>query len=135
MGESREDRVGLLVTLAILPEHPESVPINALMPVPGTPLGDSERIEGIEFVRTVAAARITMPKSVVRLSAGREYMSDEMQALCFLAGANSVFIGDRLLTTKNPDADKDARLFAKLGIRSMPVQGCPSDDCRGQSAE
>lgn len=125
MGESRDDRIGFIHALATLPEHPDSVPINALVPIAGTPLGDAIRagtvpdIDGIEFVRTVAVARIVMPASVVRLSAGRETMSEELQALCFLAGANSIFIGDRLLTTKNPEADRDARLFAKLGIRPM----------------
>ncbi len=121
MGEAREDRIGMLVTLANLPKHPESVPINALMKVKGTPLGDSEPIEGFEFVRTIAAARIMMPTSVVRLSAGREHMSEELQALCFLAGANSIFIGPKLLTTKNPAKEKDDALWAKLGIRPMDV--------------
>ncbi len=126
MGEEKDDRIGMLMALANLPEHPQSVPINQLMPVEGTALGASEKIDPIEFVRTVAVARILMPKSVVRLSAGRENMSDEMQALCFLAGANSVFIGERLLTTKNPEADKDTRLFDKLGLKPMPAQNCPS---------
>jgi biotin synthase len=116
MGERREDRIDMLLTLANLREHPESVPINGLMPTTGTPLGQSAPLDPIEFVRTIAVARILMPKSVVRLSAGRDNMSDEMQALCFLAGANSVFIGDRLLTTDNPERDKDARLFEKLGL-------------------
>ncbi|MBI1212405.1 MAG: biotin synthase BioB [Alphaproteobacteria bacterium] len=119
MGEARDDRVGMLVTLANLPKHPESVPINALMPIKGTPLGDSNPIEGLEFVRTIAAARIMMPESVVRLSAGREHMSEELQALCFLAGANSIFIGAKLLTTKNPAKEKDDALWSKLGIRPM----------------
>jgi biotin synthase len=121
MGEAREDRIGMLVTLANLPKHPESVPINALMQVKGTPLGESAPIEGFEFVRTIAAARIMMPTSVVRLSAGRENMSEELQALCFLAGANSIFIGPKLLTTKNPAKEKDDALWAKLGIRPMDV--------------
>lgn len=116
MGEQREDRIDMLLTLANLQEPPESVPINGLMPTTGTPLGNSMPLDPIEFVRTIAVARILMPKSVVRLSAGRENMSDEMQALCFLAGANSVFVGDRLLTTDNPERDKDARLFEKLGL-------------------
>ena len=122
MGETREDRVGFLHALAILPEPPESVPINALVPVPGTVLGDilkdvpSARIDDIEFVRTVAVARILMPNSVVRLSAGRESMSDATQALCFLAGASSIFTGDKLLTTGNAGNDKDAVLFEKLGL-------------------
>jgi biotin synthase len=126
MGESREDRVGFLHALATLPRHPESVPINALVPVKGTVLGDmwgEERpIDDIEFVRTVAVARITMPRSMVRLSAGRESMSESTQALCFLAGANSIFTGDRLLTTANAGDDKDAALMAKLGLRPMQAE-------------
>jgi len=122
MGETREDRVSFLHSLATLPEAPESVPINALVPVPGTVLGDmlkdvpTARIDDIEFVRTVAVARILMPTSVIRLSAGRESMSDATQALCFLAGAGSIFTGDKLLTTGNAGNDKDAALFAKLGL-------------------
>jgi biotin synthase len=122
MGETREDRVSFLHALATLPEPPESVPINALVPVPGTVLGDilkdvpSARIDDIEFVRTVAVARILMPDSVVRLSAGRESMSEASQALCFLAGAGSIFTGDKLLTTGNAGIDKDTALFAKLGL-------------------
>ncbi|MBK8543598.1 MAG: biotin synthase BioB [Caulobacteraceae bacterium] len=119
MGERRLDRVGLLHALATLPEHPDSIPINALVPIKGTPLGESAPIEAIEFVRTVAVARILCPRSVVRLSAGRERMSRETQALCFLAGANSIFVGDRLLTTSNPGRDCDADLFAELGLRPM----------------
>lgn len=119
MGESRADRAGLLHALATLPEHPDSLPINALVPIEGTPLGESAPIEAIEFVRTVAVARIVCPKSVVRLSAGRERMSRETQALCFLAGANSIFVGDRLLTTSNPGRDSDTSLFADLGLRPM----------------
>jgi biotin synthase len=121
MGEERDDRIGMLVTLANLPTPPESVPINALMQVKGTPLGDSKPIDGLEFVRTIAAARIMMPSSVVRLSAGREHMSEELQSLCFLAGANSIFIGAKLLTTANPAKEKDDALWAKLGIRPMNV--------------
>lgn len=121
MGESRADRVGMLVTLANMPTPPESVPINALMPIRGTPLGNSHPVEGLEFVRTIAAARVMMPKSVVRLSAGRETMSDELQALCFLAGANSIFVGAKLLTTANPAKERDAALWSKLGIRAMPA--------------
>jgi biotin synthase len=121
MGEAREDRIGMLVTLANLPTPPESVPINALMKVTGTPLGASAAIDGIEFARTIAAARIMMPESVVRLSAGREHMSEELQSLCFLAGANSIFIGAKLLTTANPAKEKDDALWAKLGIRPMDV--------------
>ena len=121
MGEAREDRIGMLVTLANLPVPPESVPINALVKVKGTPLGESAAIESFEFVRTIAAARIMMPSSVVRLSAGREHMSEELQSLCFLAGANSIFIGPKLLTTANPVKEKDDALWAKLGIRPMDV--------------
>ena len=121
MGETNDDRISMLVTLANLPKHPESVPINALMQIKGTPLGDSKPIEGFDFVRTIAAARIMMPTSVVRLSAGREHMSVELQALCFLAGANSIFIGAKLLTTANPAKEKDDALWAKLGIRPMDV--------------
>jgi biotin synthase len=116
MGEDREDRVGMIVALATLPEHPESVPINLLVRVEGTPLANAGVLDPFEFVRTVAAARITMPKSMVRLSAGREEMSDEIQALCFLAGANSIFYGEKLLTTPNPDKDHDTRLFERLGL-------------------
>jgi len=125
MGETREDRVGFLHALATLPAHPESVPINALVPVKGTVLGDMlagtplAKIDDIEFVRTVAAARITMPRSMVRLSAGRESMSDSTQALCFLAGANSIFTGDKLLTTGNAGAGADAELFDRLGLLPM----------------
>jgi biotin synthase len=119
MGESREDRIGLLHALATLPEHPDSLPINALVPIEGTPLGESAPLDGFEFVRTIAAARIACPKSVVRLSAGRDGMSRELQALCFLAGANSIFIGDRLLTTDNPKLDSDMALLAELGLKPM----------------
>jgi biotin synthase len=125
MGESREDRVGFLHALATLPSHPESVPINALVPITGTALGDrliaeqNSKIDDIEFVRTVAVARILMPRSIVRLSAGRESMSESTQALCFLAGANSIFTGDKLLTTGNAGAGADAALFEKLGLRPM----------------
>jgi biotin synthase len=121
MGEAREDRIGMLVTLANLPTPPESVPINALMKIKGTPLGDSATIDNFEFVRTIAAARIMMPLSVVRLSAGRENMSEELQSLCFLAGANSIFIGPKLLTTANPAKAKDDALWSKLGVRPMDV--------------
>jgi len=119
MGEDVEDRVGLIATLATLPQHPESVPINMLVKVAGTPLADGETIDPIEFVRTIAVARITMPKSVVRLSAGREDMSEETQALCFLAGANSIFYGPKLLTTPNPERDRDRALMDKLGLTAM----------------
>jgi biotin synthase len=125
MGETREDRVGFVHALATLPRHPESVPVNALVPVKGTVLGDMladtpmARIDDIEFVRTVAVARITMPHSIVRLSAGRESMSVATQALCFMAGANSIFTGDRLLTTGNAGDDADAALFETLGLKPM----------------
>ncbi|MFN3919452.1 MAG: biotin synthase BioB [Methylohalobius sp.] len=116
MGESRADRAALLKQLANLPRHPESVPINLLVQVEGTPLYGTEPIDPFEFVRTVAVARILMPASRVRLSAGRTAMSDELQALCFLAGANSVFYGEKLLTTANPDSEADRRLFDRLGL-------------------
>lgn len=118
MGESRSDRARLLQQLCNLPRHPESVPINLLVQVEGTPLFGTEALDPFEFVRTVAVARILMPRSHVRLSAGRTDMSDELQALCFLAGANSVFHGERLLTTPNPEADHDRNLFGRLGIRA-----------------
>jgi len=123
MGESRDDRAGLLVALANLPEHPQSVPINHLVRVPGTPLDGVEDIDPFEFVRTIAVARILMPASVVRLSAGRMDMNDELQALCFLAGANSIFYGDRLLTTDNPAALRDRALLERLGLRPAPGEG------------
>jgi len=116
MGEAEQDRAGLIAALASLTKHPESVPINALVRVEGTPLAASEPIDAIDFVRVIAAARITMPTSYVRLSAGREAMSDEAQALCFLAGANSIFYGPRLLTTANPAAERDAMLLRRLGM-------------------
>ena len=128
MGETRHDRAGFLHALATLPEHPESVPINALVPIDGTALGDrllaekNDRIDDVEFVRTVAVARILMPRSMVRLSAGRESMSEAVQALCFLAGANSIFTGDKLLTTGNAGAGADAALFEKLGLQPMMGQ-------------
>ena len=127
LGEERQDRAGMLITLANLPQHPQSVPINMLIPIEGTPLGDNAKIDPIEFIRTIAVARILMPQSIVRLSAGREWMSDETQALCFLAGANSIFVGDELLTTKNPGQDKDQALFDKLGLEPMPAHSCPSE--------
>ncbi len=119
MGEGRDDRIGLLQQLANQQRHPESVPINLLVRVKGTPLQDVEALDPIEFVRTIAVARILMPHSYVRLSAGREDMSDEMQALCFLAGANSVFYGEKLLTTPNASTDRDQALFNKLGINTL----------------
>jgi biotin synthase len=121
MGEGAIDRVDMLVTLANLPEHPESVPINMLIPIPGTPLAKAEPIDPIAFARTIALARIMMPKSCVRLSAGRTAMTDEMQALCLFAGANSIFVGDTLLTAGNPGEDHDAALFRRLGIKAMEL--------------
>jgi biotin synthase len=122
MGEAREDRVGMIAALANLPVHPESVPINMLVQVEGTPLAGGGRLDPLEFVRTIATARILMPQSMVRLSAGRAEMSDELQALCFLAGANSIFYGEKLLTTGNPDVAHDQALFARLGIEPMAVE-------------
>ncbi|HEV2263601.1 MAG TPA: biotin synthase BioB [Stellaceae bacterium] len=119
MGENREHRVGLIAALANLPEHPDSVPINMLVKVAGTPLADAEQLDELEFVRTIAVARICMPKSVVRLSAGREGMSEALQALCFLAGANSIFCGARLLTTPNPARDVDRAMMDRLGLSPM----------------
>ena len=119
MGESVEDRAGMIAALASLPVHPESVPINMLVQVEGTPLAAGATLDPLDFVRTIAATRIAMPASMVRLSAGREDMSDETQALCFLAGANSVFYGPKLLTTPNPGRDRDAQLFARLGLTAM----------------
>jgi biotin synthase len=121
MGETRRDRAGLLRELANLPAHPDSLPINDLMPIPGTPLGDASPVEPLEFVRMIAVARLVCPKSVVRLSAGREHMSKELQALCFLAGANSIFVGGKLLTTSNPDQDDDAALLADLKMKPMTM--------------
>jgi biotin synthase len=128
MGESLEDRADLLRTLANLPEHPESVPINQLVRVEGTPMADAEPVDPLDFVRTVAVARILMPCSFVRLSAGREAMSDELQALCFLAGANSIFYGEKLLTTPNPHMHADRRLFDRLGLRAL----VPGESVDGQ---
>jgi len=119
MGETRADRVGMIAVLASLPVHPESVPINMLVRVAGTPLAAAAPLDPLEFVRTIAVARITMPRSVVRLSAGREDMSEETQALCFVAGANSIFYGPKLLTTGNPERDSDRVLMDKLGLRPM----------------
>lgn len=124
MGESRQDRMGLLIQLANLPQHPESVPINQLIPIPGTPLENVAQIDDIEFVKTIAVARIMMPRSVVRLSAGREGMNDMTQLLCFFAGANSIFIGEQLLTSPNPTLNHDMLLFERLGIttdQTVPV--------------
>ncbi|MCL6713040.1 biotin synthase BioB [Pseudomonas sp. R2.Fl] len=128
MGESRDQRAGLLQALANLPAHPDSVPINRLVQVAGTPLHGTVELDPFEFVRTIAVARIVMPRSMVRLSAGREAMSDELQALCFSAGANSIFYGEKLLTTGNPDTERDLALFARLGLRPMAVQVENFDD-------
>jgi biotin synthase len=123
MGETRDDRIGMIATLAGLPAHPESVPINMLVRVAGTPLAGEPALDPLEFVRTIAVARICMPRSVVRLSAGREDMSEETQALCFLAGANSIFYGPKLLTTPNPGRDRDRELMDRLGLSPMePTQ-------------
>ena len=119
MGETREDRVGMIATLASLPEHPELVPINMLVRVAGTPLAEKQKLDPLEFVRAIAVARITMPRSVVRLSAGREDMSEETQALCFLAGANSIFYGPKLLTTPNPGRNRDRDLMERLDLKPM----------------
>jgi biotin synthase len=139
MGETRTDRAGMLVTLANLPEHPQSVPVNQLVRVQGTPLAEGEGVDSFEFIRTIAVARILMPAAQVRLSAGREQMSDETQALAFLAGANSIFYGEKLLTTGNPDVERDRSLLARLkiepetaaqtqerqvGARQTPAAGC-----------
>jgi biotin synthase len=118
MGEGRQDRAEMLLTLATMESHPLSVPINMLVRVKGTPLEEGENLDPFEFVRTIAVARILMPQSYVRLSAGREAMSDEMQALCFLAGANSIFYGEKLLTTPNPEANRDLELFERLGLKA-----------------
>jgi biotin synthase len=125
MGESRQDRIQFIAELAALDPPPESVPINLLVHIPGTPLSDKPALDPIEFVRTIAVARISMPASFVRLSAGRSAMPDHLQALCFLAGANSIFYGDRLLTTPNPESDADLRLFEKLGIHPLSA-GIPA---------
>ncbi|APO69855.1 biotin synthase 1 (plasmid) [Rhizobium gallicum] len=122
MGETVEDRISMLVALANLPAPPESVPINMLIPIPGSKLADAATVDPIDFVRTIALARILMPRSHVRLSAGRTEMSDEMQALCFFAGANSIFVGDTLLTADNPGEDHDAMLFRRLGLKPMELE-------------
>ena len=119
MGENPEDRAGLLMALANLPAHPQSVPINLLVQVEGTPMAEMDTLDPLDFVRTIAVARLMMPKSMVRLSAGREHMSDELQAMAFLAGANSIFYGEKLLTTDNPDTAHDQKLFARLGINIL----------------
>lgn len=133
MGEAPEDRVDMLVTLANLPQHPESVPINMLIAISGTPLQDTKTVDPISFVRTIALARIMMPKSYVRLSAGRTEMSDETQALCFFAGANSIFAGETLLTADNPSEDSDAVLFAKLGLK--PLETKPRSGARANAQD
>ncbi len=129
MGESATDRASLLLTLANLPEHPESVPINQLVKIPGTPLAGAADVDPFDFVRTIAVARIMMPRSYVRLSAGRQEMSAETQALCFFAGANSIFYGDKLLTTGNPDVERDQQLFARLGLKpqQLPAASAPAE--------
>ena len=130
MGEARVERAGLIAQLANLSPYPESVPINNLVPVEGTPLANTEPLDPFEFVRTIAIARITMPRTMVRLSAGREKMDDALQALCFLAGANSIFYGDRLLTTGNPQADQDRELFVRLGLKAQGERpGAQSPKC------
>jgi biotin synthase len=134
MGEGPQDRVDMLMTLANLDEHPESVPINMLIAIAGTPLENAEKIDAIDFVRTIAVARIMMPESFVRLSAGRTEMSDETQALCFFAGANSIFVGDTLLTAENPGEDCDSRLFAKLGLKPLELESPQSCEREPASA-
>ena len=135
MGESRRDRAAFLAELAALDPPPESVPINLLVRIPGTPLGDAPALEPLEFVRTIAVARIVFPRSMVRLAAGRMQMPDYLQALCFLAGANSIFYGDRLLTTPNPEADSDEALFARLGLHAMDAAGQPDRRSNAEDAE
>ena len=127
MGESRDDRIDMLHALATMPSHPQSVPINMLVRVEGTPLGGANNLDSFDFVKTIAVARILMPKSVVRLSAGRENMNEEFQALCFAAGANSIFIGEELLTTPNPKLAQDRDMFARLGIEPMMSHECPAE--------
>lgn len=126
LGETHQDRIEFLHTLATLPEHPQSVPINRLVPIPGTPLAESGPFDTLEFVRAIAAARVLMPRSEIRLSAGRTDFSDEMQALCFFAGANSIFYGDKLLTTDNPGASEDAALFERLGLKAQAARPNPA---------
>ncbi len=135
MGEGRADRVGMIKSLATMPEHPQSVPINLLVQVDGTPLVGTKPLDQFEFVRTIAVARITMPKSMVRLSAGREEMSEEIQALCLLAGANSIFYGPKLLTTPNPERDSDLQLLDKLGMRPMVSTVNPEPEASARPSE
>lgn len=132
MGESIGDRAGMLIALANLPRHPESVPINMLVQVEGTPLYGIDNVDGLEFVRMIAVARIMLPRSFVRLSAGRAAMSDEIQALCFFAGANSIFYGEKLLTTENPETDHDRRLFQRLGIKPLELECEQPEAARGE---
>ena len=122
MGETRDDRIGLLLQLTMLPAAPKSIPINRLIPIAGTPLADTTQIDNFEFIRTIAVTRLVMPTSMIRLSAGREDMSEETQTLCFMAGANSIFYGEKLLTAKNPEADKDIKLLSKLGLKMRTNQ-------------
>ena len=128
MGETRQDRAGLLMQLANLPDHPESVPINMLVKIDGTPLQETDDIDPFEFVRTIAVARIIMPESFVRLSAGREEMNEQMQSMCYFAGANSIFYGEKLLTTSNPEATSDMKLFDRLGIKPLELREEVSDE-------
>jgi biotin synthase len=129
MGESREDRIELLLQLANLPEPPKSVPINRLIPISGTPLENTDNLDNFEFIRTIAIARIIMPQAKIRLSAGRANMSDEMQTLCFIAGANSIWLGDKLLTTQNADSDNDMKLLATLGFKAASHGQCNNTAC------
>tara|TARA_Y100000588_G_C14178906_1_gene892688 strand:+ start:350 stop:1321 length:972 start_codon:yes stop_codon:yes gene_type:complete len=129
MGEEREDRIELLLALYDLPQHPKSIPINKLIPIKGTPLEHAEEIDSFEFIRTIAVTRIMFPKTKIRLSAGRENMSEEFQAWCFMAGANSIFIGEQLLTAKNPDAEHDVRLLKKLDIRLPEFSPMEEEQC------
>ncbi|MHB8453745.1 MAG: biotin synthase BioB [Acidiferrobacterales bacterium] len=133
MGETRTGRAGLIAQLASLEPQPESVPINLLVHIPGTPLGDTPALDPIEFVRTIAVTRLVLPRSLVRLSAGRREMPESLQALCYFAGANSIFYGDRLLTTPNPETDEDRILFSKLGLYSMPID-LQADDAERREA-
>src|SRR5689334_20274043 len=135
MGETPRDRASMLATLANLPQHPESVPINQLVRVPGTPLAGAAAVDPFDFVRTIAVARIVMPKAFVRLSAGREAMADELQALCFLAGANSIFYGEKLLTTGNPDVARDRALLARLGVEPLVPPGVAAAQASPSNAE
>ena len=133
MGEALVHRAGLIAQLANLQPYPESVPINSLVRVPGTPLADSEPVDPLDFVRVIAVARITMPKARVRLSAGRQQLGDAVQALCFMAGANSIFYGDKLLVTGNPDVQADVQLLAKLGLSGHRITTTEADDLQALS--